>query len=87
MLPRTSTLRAGGVYALRGRGGVQYRDGAGAAAHLPVLFGDFDSMLGGLQPDTLTASKVDISHCARSARPTTVAFVRLVNGRTFLRVL
>ena len=38
-------------------------------------------MLGEILADTLTASKVDISHCARSARPTTVAFVKLVNGQ------
>lgn len=38
-------------------------------------------MLGEILADTLTASKVDARFCARSARPTTVAFVKLVNGQ------
>jgi fructokinase len=37
-------------------------------------------MFGALLADTLTASSVDISLCARSGRPTTVAFVKLVDG-------
>jgi fructokinase len=38
-------------------------------------------MLGAILADTLTAAHVDISHAARSDRPTTVAFVKLVNGQ------
>jgi fructokinase len=38
-------------------------------------------MLGEILADTLAASKVDTQHCARSARPTTVAFVKLVDGQ------
>ena len=38
-------------------------------------------MLGEILADTLKASNVDISLCARSDRPTTVAFVKLVNGQ------
>ncbi|MEH7827538.1 carbohydrate kinase family protein [Gemmobacter denitrificans] len=38
-------------------------------------------MLGEILADTLEASKVDTSLMARSARPTTVAFVKLVNGQ------
>lgn len=38
-------------------------------------------MLGEILTDTLIASKVDISLLARSNRPTTVAFVKLVNGQ------
>jgi len=38
-------------------------------------------MLGDILIDTLHASQVDTSLCARSARPTTVAFVKLVNGQ------
>ncbi len=38
-------------------------------------------MLGEILADGLTASKVDISYLARSGRPTTVAFVKLVNGQ------
>ncbi|MDB5666531.1 carbohydrate kinase, partial [Cypionkella sp.] len=40
-----------------------------------------NDMLGEILADTLKASNVDISHCARSDRPTTVAFVKLVNGQ------
>lgn len=38
-------------------------------------------MLGEILAQTLEASKVDISPLARSDRPTTVAFVKLVNGQ------
>ncbi|MCW1917336.1 carbohydrate kinase [Rhodobacter sp. KR11] len=38
-------------------------------------------MLGEILADTLQASKVDTRYCARSGRPTTVAFVKLVNGQ------
>lgn len=40
-----------------------------------------NDMLGEILADTLTASNVDVSLCARSDRPTTVAFVKLVNGQ------
>lgn len=40
-----------------------------------------NDMLGEILADRLTASKVDISHLARSDRPTTVAFVKLVCGQ------
>jgi fructokinase len=39
-----------------------------------------DDMLGDVLRDTLKASGVDYSPCAISSRPTTVAFVKLVNG-------
>lgn len=38
-------------------------------------------MLGEILADTLTASQVDVRYLARSGRPTTVAFVKLVNGQ------
>ena len=38
-------------------------------------------MLGEILADTLTASKVDTRYCARSTKPTTVAFVKLVDGQ------
>ncbi len=38
-------------------------------------------MLGQILTDTLTASHVDTGFAARSARPTTVAFVKLVDGQ------
>lgn len=40
-----------------------------------------NDMLGEVLADTLTASRVDTRFCARSDRPTTVAFVKLVNGQ------
>jgi len=40
-----------------------------------------NDMLGEILADTLTASKVDTRFLARSDRPTTVAFVKLVNGQ------
>lgn len=40
-----------------------------------------NDMLGEILADTLKASKVDTRHLARSDRPTTVAFVKLVNGQ------
>ena len=38
-------------------------------------------MLGEILADTLAASKVDTAYLARSGRPTTVAFVKLMNGQ------
>jgi len=40
-----------------------------------------NDMLGEILADTLSASQVDTCHLARSDRPTTVAFVKLVNGQ------
>ncbi len=38
-------------------------------------------LMGEVLAEALAASQVDITHCARSARPTTLAFVKLVNGQ------
>ncbi|MFT4151036.1 MAG: carbohydrate kinase [Paracoccaceae bacterium] len=38
-------------------------------------------LFGEILTDTLEASRVDTSFCARSGRPTTLAFVKLVNGQ------
>ena len=82
MLPRTTTLGepAFSPYA----GGAVFntaialgRLGAGAG----FFSGLSTDMLGDILTETLKASKVDTSLCARSARPTTVAFVKLVNGQ------
>ncbi|MBC7478313.1 MAG: carbohydrate kinase, partial [Pseudorhodobacter sp.] len=40
-----------------------------------------NDMLGEILNDTLQASHVDTAYCARSNRPTTVAFVKLVDGQ------
>lgn len=45
------------------------------------LSGVSTDMLGEILADTLTASKVDTRYLARSGRPTTVAFVKLVDGQ------
>ncbi|EKD59856.1 MAG: hypothetical protein ACD_54C01088G0001, partial [uncultured bacterium] len=82
MLPRTST---DGEAAFAPYAGGAVFNTAIALGRLGAPAGFFSGistdMLGEILADTLTASKVDISHCARSARPTTVAFVKLVNGQ------
>lgn len=40
-----------------------------------------DDMMGDILRETLAASKVDFSYCAISSRPSTLAFVKLVNGQ------
>ncbi|MEY4696788.1 MAG: hypothetical protein RIT14_1216 [Pseudomonadota bacterium] len=82
MLPRTTTLRepAFSPYA----GGAVFNT-AIALGRLGAPSGFFsgisNDMLGEILTDTLQASKVDTSFCARSNRPTTVAFVKLVDGQ------
>ena len=82
MLPRTSTQgeRAFAPYA----GGAVFNT-AVALGRLGAPAGFFSGlstdMLGEILTETLAASKVDSSFCARSDRPTTVAFVKLVNGQ------
>ena len=82
MLPRTSTL---GEAAFAPYAGGAVFNTAIALGRLgtPAAFfsGISTDMLGEILADTLTASKVDTSYCARSDRPTTVAFVKLVNGQ------
>ncbi len=82
MLPRTSTL---GEPAFSPYAGGAVFNTAIALGRLgtPAAFfsGVSNDMLGEILADTLTASKVDTSFCARSDRPTTVAFVKLVNGQ------
>lgn len=82
MLPRTSTL---GEASFAPYAGGAVFNTAMALGRLGAPSGFFsgvsNDMLGEILADTLTASKVDISLCARSDRPTTVAFVKLVNGQ------
>lgn len=82
MLPRTST--AGEACFAPYAGGAVFNT-AIALGRLgaPAAFfsGISTDMLGEILADTLTASKVDTRYCARSGRPTTVAFVKLVNGQ------
>jgi len=82
MLPRTSTL---GEAAFAPYAGGAVFNTAMALGRLGAPSGFFsgvsNDMLGEILAETLTASQVDISLCARSDRPTTVAFVKLVNGQ------
>ena len=82
MLPRTTTL---GEPAFSPYAGGAVFNTAMALGRLGAPSGFFsgvsNDMLGEILADTLTASKVDHSFSARSDRPTTVAFVKLVNGQ------
>ncbi|CAN1546779.1 RbsK Sugar kinases, ribokinase family [Paracoccaceae bacterium] len=82
MLPRTSI---GGEACFAPYAGGAVFNTAIALGRLgaPSAFfsGVSNDMLGEILADTLTASKVDIRPLARSDRPTTVAFVKLVDGQ------
>lgn len=82
MLPRTTTL---GEPAFSPYAGGAVFNTAIALGRLgaPSAFfsGISNDMLGQILTDTLQASKVDTQYCARSDRPTTVAFVKLVDGQ------
>lgn len=82
MLPRRST---DGEAAFAPYAGGAVFNTAMALGRLGAPSGFFsgisNDMLGEILAETLTASRVDISLCARSDRPTTVAFVKLVNGQ------
>lgn len=82
MLPRTSTE---GEAAFAPYAGGAVFNTAIALGRLGAPAGFFSGlstdMLGEILTDTLAASHVDTSFCARSNRPTTVAFVKLVNGQ------
>lgn len=81
MLPRETTLgeKAFAPYA----GGAIFNT-AIALGRLGVPTGFFtglsDDMMGDVLRETLTASHVDYRFCAVSSRPTTIAFVKLVDG-------
>ena len=82
MLPRTSTQ---GEAAFAPYAGGAVFNTAIALGRLGAPSGFFaglsTDMLGEILADTLTASQVETQFCARSDRPTTVAFVKLVNGQ------
>jgi fructokinase len=81
MLPRQSTL---GEAAYAPYAGGAIFNTAIALGRLGIPTGFFtglsSDMLGDVLRETLAASNVDASFCAISGRPTTVAFVKLVNG-------
>lgn len=82
MLPRTST-EGEACFAPYAGGAVFNTAIALGRLGAPSAFfsGVSTDMLGEILADTLTASKVDTQYLARSGRPTTVAFVKLVNGQ------
>jgi fructokinase len=82
MLPRTSTLGEA-CFAPYAGGAVFNTAIALGRLGAPSAFfsGVSNDMLGEILADSLTASKVDTRFLARSDRPTTVAFVKLVKGQ------
>jgi fructokinase len=82
MLPRTST-QGEACFAPYAGGAVFNTAIALGRLGAPSAFfsGVSNDMLGEILADTLTASKVDTQYLARSDRPTTVAFVKLVSGQ------
>jgi len=82
MLPRTST-EGEACFAPYAGGAVFNTAIALGRLGAPSAFfsGVSNDMLGEILADTLAASKVDTRYLARSDRPTTVAFVKLVNGQ------
>ena len=82
MLPRTSSLGEA-CFAPYAGGAVFNTAIALGRLGAPSAFfsGVSTDMLGEILADTLTASQVDTQYLARSDRPTTVAFVKLVNGQ------
>lgn len=82
MLPRTTPA---GEAAFAPYAGGAVMNTAIALGRLGVASGFFsglsDDLMGEILVDTLAASHVDTSLAARSGRPTTMAFVKLVNGQ------
>jgi fructokinase len=82
MLPRVTPA---GEVAFAPYAGGAVMNTAIALGRLGVSSGFFsglsDDLMGEILVDTLAASKVDTSLAARSGRPTTLAFVKLVNGQ------
>lgn len=81
MLPRVTTLGEN-AYAPYAGGAVFNTAIALGRLGVPTAFftGLSDDMLGDVLRESLKAAHVDFSPCAVSSRPTTVAFVKLVNG-------
>ena len=82
MLPRESTLGEAAFAPYAGGAVFNTAIALGRLGGKSAFFsGVSTDMLGEILAETLTASQVDIRYLARSARPTTVAFVKLVNGQ------
>ncbi len=82
MLPRTTTLGEPAFSPYAGGAVFNTAIALGRLGAPSALFsGISNDMLGQILTETLEASKVDTRYCARSDRPTTVAFVKLVDGQ------
>lgn len=82
MLPRTATTGEAAFAPYAGGAVFNTAIALGRLGAPSAFFsGVSTDMLGEILADTLTASKVDTQFLARSARPTTVAFVKLVDGQ------
>ena len=81
MLPRQSTLGED-AYAPYAGGAIFNTAIALGRLGVPSAFftGLSDDMMGDILRETLRSSAVDFSYCATLSRPTTVAFVKLVDG-------
>jgi fructokinase len=82
MLPRDTTLGERGFAPYAG-GAIFNTAIALGRLGVPTAFftGLADDMMGDILRETLVASKVDFSPCAIVARPSTLAFVKLVSGQ------
>lgn len=82
MLPRDTTLGEKGFAPYAG-GAIFNTAVALGRLGVPTAFftGLADDMMGDILRETLTASNVDFSPCAIVGRPSTIAFVKLVNGQ------
>lgn len=82
MLPRTATTGEAAFAPYAGGAVFNTAIALGRLGAPSAFFsGVSTDMLGEILADTLTASKVDTQFLARSSRPTTVAFVKLVDGQ------
>lgn len=82
MLPRESTLGEAAFAPYAGGAVFNTAMALGRLGAPSAFFSGLSTdMLGQILIDTLSASKVDTGFAARSARPTTVAFVKLVDGQ------
>lgn len=82
MLPRTTTLGEAAFAPYAGGAVFNTAIALGRLGAPSAFFSGISTdMLGQILTDTLTASHVTTDLCARSNRPTTVAFVKLVDGQ------
>lgn len=82
MLPRTATTGEAAFAPYAGGAVFNTAIALGRLGAPSAFFSGISTdMLGEILADTLVASKVDTRYLARSARPTTVAFVKLVDGQ------